>query len=109
MNIEELLKELQADDKLYKLSLLYLLVKKEEKNYLLELYKKGNDPDVCVAIKNAIYGDKETMQIIKGIIEGQTFGNGEIPSFKETSEIIKKQTPTVDSDDIKEFIKNNKR
>lgn len=109
MNIEELLKELQKDDKLYKLALLYLLVKKEEKNYLLELYKKGNNSDVCISIKNAIHEDKETMKIIKGIIEGQSLGNGDIPSFRETSEIIKKQMPAVDSDDIKEFIKNNKR
>lgn len=109
MNIEELLKELQADDKLYKLALLYLLVKKEEKTYLLQLYKKGNDSDVCASIKKAIHEDKETMKIIKNIIDGQSMGNGEIPSFKETSEIIKKQMPSVDSDDIKEFIKNNKR
>ena len=65
MDVEELLKELQTDDKLYKLTLLYLLVKKEEKTYLLELYKKGNDSDVCASIKNAIHEDKETMKILE--------------------------------------------
>lgn len=109
MNIKELLNELKKDDELYKLTLLYLLVKEEEKEYLLELYKKDNDSNVCESIKKAIHEDKETMKVIKEIIKAQSFGNGEIPSFKETNEIVKKQMPSMDNNDIKEFIKNNKR
>lgn len=109
MNVEEIINELEKSKKLYEMTLLYLLVKNEDKKYLLELYKEGNDEDVCKAIKNAIYADKETMNTIKTIIDAQKYEKGDIPSFKTTSEIIKRQMPELDSNDIKEFIKKNKR
>ncbi len=109
MSIEEIIEKLKEDKNLYGLVLIYLLVKDEDRKYLLELYKKSNDEDVCKAIKNAIYADKETMNTVKTIIDAKKYEKGDIPSFKSVSEIIKKQMPELDSNDIKEFVKKNKK
>lgn len=109
MPLEEIIEKLKEDKNLYGLALIYSLVKDGDKKYLLELYKEGNDEDVCNAIKNAIYADKETMNTVKAIIDAQKYEKGDIPSFKTTSEIIKRQMSELDSNDIKEFIKKNKK
>ena len=63
----------------------------------------------ALLLKMLYMPDKETMNTVKTIIDVQKYEKGDIPSFKTTSEIIKRQMPELDSNDIKEFIKKNKK
>lgn len=109
MNINELLKKLKKDDKVFKLAILYLKVTKKEKEALLEMYSNSNKDNIIDAIENAIYADTETFDTMKKIIDAQVLANGDIPTFKETSEVIKNQMPEIDSTDLKKFIEENRK
>lgn len=69
----------------------------------------NNSNNVIDAIEKAIYEDTETFDTIKSIIDAQSFVNGDIPTFKETSEVIKKQMPEIASTDLKKFIEDNRK
>ena len=109
MKINELLEELKKDDKVFRLAILYLKVTKKEKEALLEIYNNSNNDNIIDAIENAIHEDTEVFDTMKKIIDAQVIATGDIPTFKETSEVIKKQMPEIDSTDLKKFIEENRK
>ncbi len=108
MNIDILMRELEKNKKVYNLALLYLLVKKEKKDYLLKMYESSEEKDVALAIKKVIYNDKETLKKLEYVIQGEGLGKGKIPSFKEADDIINKMLD-IDYEDLESFVNDKKR
>lgn len=108
MNIEKIMKELENNEEIFKLTFLYLKVKGLNKNSLIDLYEKGKkmgQENISQAIYLAIKDDKETMNTIKEMIEMEAIGGMDIPSYKETMNTMKEHTPEIDPNIVKKVLK----
>ena len=108
MNIETIIKELENNENVFKLALLYLKVTKLNKEDLLDLFEKGKKlggETITQAIFLAIKDDKETLKTIKEMIDMESISNMEIPSFKATTKTIKEHTAPIDPELLKKVFK----
>ena len=108
MNIETIIKELENNEKVLELSLLYLKITGLSKDYLLNLYEIGRklgEESISQAIYLAIKNDKETLKIIKEMVEMNAIGNMEVPSYKDTMDTMKEHTAPIDPNLFKKVFK----